>query len=196
MRKPNLATLGAAAALALVGTAGIAAAQTPSRAGQVIEVPPGAVVLILPAGAVPAMSWSGPTLDAAFPFPAMPDAARIVRQMDQMMLDAQRAFANPAWTNPDRTIEAAMQGIPAAEGPVSGVVVTSFSDGRGTCTQRVVYSGNAAAPRINVSSTGNACASIGGPVALPKVQPPQRSASPHALWVENRSRPIEVAQLR
>jgi hypothetical protein len=198
MRKPTLAAAGAAAALALVGSAGIAAAQNPSRASRAIEVPPGAVVLVLPAGSMPATSWSGPMVDAAFQFAAMPDMSRMIRQMDQMMLDAQRAFANPAWTDPARTIEAAMRQMPAAEGPVSGVVVTSFSDGRGTCTQRVVYSGNGAAPKVNVSSTGNACASIGHPVALPKAQPPQRALPPHTLWVENRLpvRPIEVAQAR
>ncbi|MBN9562159.1 MAG: hypothetical protein J0H14_15745 [Alphaproteobacteria bacterium] len=201
MRKPNLTTklaaVGAAAALALVGSAGIAAAQSPSHASRVIEVPPGAVVLVLPAGSMPAISWPGPMVETAFPMPAMPDMSRLVRQMDQMMLDAQHAFASPAWTDPARTIEAAMRQMPAAEGPVSEVVVTSFSDGRGTCTQRVVYSENDAAPKINVSSAGNACASIGHPTALPTMQkPPQRSTPPHTLWVQNRTRPIEVAQLR
>jgi len=202
MRKPNLATLSVAAALALAGTAGIAAAQTPSRAGRVIEVPPGAVVLILPAGAAQAMPWPGArldaaTLDAAFPFPAMPDTARLVRQMDRMMLDTERAFANPAWTDPARTIEAAMRRMPSAEGPVSGVMVTSFSDGRGTCTQRVVYSGTGAAPKVDVSSTGNACGRTGNPVALPETQPSRR-VIPHTIQVENHAgaRPMEVAQLR
>jgi len=200
MHEPTLATklaaVGAAAALALVGTAGIAAAQSPSRASRVIEVPPGAVVLILPAGSMPAMAWSGPMVDAAFPFPVMPSASRMIREMDQMMLDAQRAFATPAWTDPARTIEASMRRMPAAQGPVAGVIVTSFSDGHGTCTQRVVYSGNGAAPKVNVSSTGNACASIGHPAALPKAEPPQRALPPHTLWVKNRTQPIEVAQLR
>lgn len=200
MRRPNLATklaiAGAAAALALIGGVGIAAAQPPSRANRVIEVRPGAVVLVLPAGSMPAMAWSGPMVDAAFPLPIMPDASRVIRQMDQMMLDAQRAFASPAWTDPARIIEAAMRRMPAAQGPVSGVIVTSFSDGRGTCTQRLVYSGNGAAPKVNVSSAGNACASIGHPVDLPTARQPQRSAPPHTLWVENHARPIEVAQAR
>ena len=196
MRKPTLAVAGAAAALALVGGAGIAAAQSPSRANRVIEVPPGAVVLVLPAGAIPAMSSPGPMVDAAFPLPVMPGVSRMIQRMDQMMLDAQRAFASPAWTDPARTVETAMRRMPGAEGPVSGVIVTSFSDGHGTCTQRVVYSGNGAAPKVNVSSTGNECASIGHPVALPKAQPPQRALPPHTLWAKNHAAPIEVAQLR
>jgi hypothetical protein len=196
MRKPTLAAAGAAAALALVGSAGIAAAQSPSRANRLIEVPPGAVVLVLPAGAIPAMSSPGPMMDAAFPLPAMPGMSRMIQRMDQMMLDAQRAFASPAWTDPARTVEAAMRRMPGAEGPVSGVIVTSFSDGHGTCTQRVVYSGNSAVPKVNVSSTGNACACLGKPVDLPTARQPDRAAPPHTLWVENRARPIEVAQAR
>jgi hypothetical protein len=162
MRSTRTALLGAVAAIALLG-AGTAFAQSGANAEtRVIQVPKGAVVLVLPPGTIfPSAGMfglpaQGPAVDAGFPFAAMPDAARLIRQMNdqmnEMMSRMQRAFAAPAFTAPDRTIEATLP----AGGNVQSVVVTSFSDGHGTCTQRITYAGNGAAPKVEVSSTGNA----------------------------------------
>lgn len=216
MRKSRAAFLGAAASLALVGGIGATYAQgQTAEQGRVIHVPPGAVVIVLPGGAMPMtpfsaasmapMALAGPEDGAASPFVATPDAAVMMRQanrmLDQMMEDAHRAFARPAWIAPDRTIEAAMPGMPQLGGSVRGVVVTSFSDGHGTCTQRVTYAGNGAAPRVEVSSTGNACASEAVPMASPSVRVPPRRAVPRTWQVRYRTRPawrsapVQVAQL-
>jgi hypothetical protein len=130
----------------------------------------------------------------------MPSPAAMILQMDQLMADMQRSFASPAWADPNRAIEAAMQGMPQAGGQVSGVVVTSFSNGHGTCTQRVTYTGNGAAPVVQVSSTGDACAAAGAPAPLPSASPEVTSphpAAPHLIQVQNKSRtasPLTYAQ--
>jgi hypothetical protein len=202
MHKSRIALLSAVASLALLaGGAAYAQSRTAQHA-RPIEVPPGAVVLVLPGGMLRvmpmAMPMSGPMVDAAFPFPS-----DMMRQMDQMMADTQRVFDSPAWTAPDQSIEAAMRGMPQAGGPVAGVVVTSFSDGHSTCTRRITYSGNGAAPKVEVSATGGGCASAGiptaapsTPAAMPDVVTPQ-PAVPHTLRVENRTRmtPLQVAEL-
>ena len=198
MHKLKLTLLGAASLALLGGGAAYAQSRT-AQQGQVIEVPPGAVVLVLPGGVMRAMPMSGPMSDAAFPFPS-----DMMRQMDQMMADTQRVFDSPAWTAPDQTIEAAMQDMPQLGGRMAGVVVTSFSDGHSTCTRRVTYSGNGAAPKVEVSATGGGCGSAGIPAAAPSTPAAMpdyvapRPAIPRTLRVENRSRtaaPMEVAEL-
>lgn len=196
MQKSKIAVLGVVASLALAGGA-FAQSRTAQR-GQVIEVPPGAVVLVLPGGVMRAMPMAAPMMDTAFPFPV-----DMMRQMDEMMANAQRVFASPSWANPDQTIEAAMRGMPQAGAGVSGVVITSFSDGHSTCTRRVTYMGNGAAPKVEVSATGGGCAGAGIPAATPSIpatEPDiqmQQPAIPHTLRVDNRSRvaPVEVAAL-
>jgi hypothetical protein len=187
MQKSRIAVIGAVASLALLAGVGVTFAKSPlARYSRVIEVPPDAVVLVLP-GAT--LSPPQSVLDADFPFPAA-----LMQQVNQMMVDAQRAFAEPSWVARDRTIDAALQQMPRGDGPVSGVVVTSFSNGHGTCTQRVTYGGNMAAPKVEVSSTGNACAEAGMPAAIPATQAPQRTI-PHTLQVKNDAAPLQVAQL-
>ncbi len=191
MKASRNALIGAAASVALLGTAAAGFAQSPSsQQGRVIAVPPGAVVLVLPAGAVQA-----PAFDTAFPFPDMPSPVAMIRQMDQMMADMQRSFANPGWLDPNRTIEAAMHGMPQPGGAVAGVVVTSFSDGHGTCTRRITYRGDGSAPVVQVYSTGDACASAGVPATpsatppgAPEVQMPSHAA-PHLIQVRDHTRP-------
>jgi hypothetical protein len=122
----------------------------------------------------------------------MPSPVAMIRQMDQMMADMERSFAAPAWLDPNRTIEAAMPGLPqpggAIVGPLAGVVVTSFSDGHGTCTQRITYKGDGSAPVVQVSSTGDACASAGVPATAPQMQAPAHAA-PHLIQVRDNTRP-------
>lgn len=216
MRKFRTAILGAAASLALVGAVGAAYAQSQGTSqaaaqGRVIEVPPGAVVIVLPGAAMPMMPFSaassvpvalaGPGADAMLPFAPIPGpVAAMMRQadqmMNQMMVSAQRTLAAPPWMAPDRTIEAAMRQMPL-DGTVRGVVVTSFTDGHGTCTQRTTYTGDGAAPVVHVSSAGNACASM--PITSPSVQPSPRLETPRTWQVDYRSharRPVRLGMVR
>ncbi len=179
-----MAALGAIASLALLGGVSASFAQgRPAQHGQIIEVPPGAVVLVLPGGA---MSPSQPMFDTDVAFPTT-----LMQRVSQMMADAQRAFAEPSWVSQDRLIDAALQQMPQAGGAVSGVFVTSVSNGRGTCTQRVTYAGNGAAPEVEVS--GNACDCAGLPAAAPTMPAPR--TVPRTLQVKNTTPPLQVAQL-
>jgi hypothetical protein len=186
MQTPRIAIVGAAASLALLGGVTAAfAAGPPGWATRFIEVPPGAVVLVLPAGmASPPQTM----IDAGIPVPMT-----LFQQVNQIMADAQRAFTEPSWIARDRTIDAAWRQMPQMRGPVSGVIVTSFFNGHGTCTQRVTYSGSAVAPKVDVRSTGNACDDAGMPAAMPAVQTPR--AVPHTLQVKNDRPTLQVAQL-
>jgi hypothetical protein len=193
MRKTTTAIIGAAglAALGLInGDARAQGAQVQS--GQIIQIPPGAVVLVLPAG-IPMQSM--PMFQAAFPFPPMASPSAMFREMEQVMANAQRTFADPGWAGQNGTLEVTM---PQAGGSFSSVVVTSVTDKSGTCTQRITYASNDAAPKVEIRSTnGAACAAMGMPAAAPDVNAPQRRAAPHTLMVDRRSRPapLRVAQL-
>jgi hypothetical protein len=180
MNASRNAVIGALASVGLLGSVAAGFAQTPAsqQGGRMIEVPPGAVVLVLPAGAMAAPD---------FPFPDMPSPVAMIRQMDQMMADMQRGFA---------TQEAAFGALPRTEGGVTSVVVTSVSNGHGTCTQRVTYAGNGAPPVVQVSSTGDACASAGMPAATPDTQAPA-GGTPHLIQVQDKARriaPLTYAQ--
>lgn len=202
MRKSTAAALGVLGIVAgglLAGGAAFAQ-DTQVRHGRVIQVPPGAVVLVLPAG-TPIRSM--PSFNAAFPVPAFPFAAMpspgdMFREIEQVMANAQRAFANPAWAVQNRTIDVAM---PRGSGPYSSVVVTSVSDGHGICTQRITYAGNGAAPKVEVRSTGDACAHVGMgagmPISSPDMKAPQPRSLPHTVTADSRSglAPLQVAQL-
>jgi hypothetical protein len=116
-------------------------------------------------------------------------------QMDRMMAIAQRGFAaQPA----DRLVQAALGDPSRLAGP--SVVVTSFSDGRHSCTQRVTYAGNGAAPVVQTS--GDGCAGV--PTGLPTpatghdtITP--RTESPHLIEASRRGGPtphtLQVAEL-
>ncbi len=183
------ALVGAMAAAALLAGVGAGFAQSqPPAASRLIAVPPGAVVLVLPAGTV-----AGPAEEAAFPFPDMPSPFAMIRQMDQMMADMQHSFALQAAALRDLPEGA----LPQAAGSVAGVVVTSFSNGHGTCTQRITYRGDGSAPVVQVSSSGgNACAGVGLPAGAPAIQAPAHPG-PHLIQVRNQTRPaapLTVAQ--
>jgi hypothetical protein len=181
MTASRRALIGVAASVALLGTVAVGYAQSPTQQGRVIQVPPGAVVLVLPAGAAQA-----PAFDTSFPFADMPSPIAMMRQMDQMMAEMQRGFAAmPAFPG---AMDAALPGVPQSGGRVAGVVVTSFSNGHGTCTQRITYNGDGTAPVVQVASTGDACASAGVAPTVPAVQKPAHTA-PHLIEVQNRARP-------
>ncbi len=211
MRASRTALLGAAASAALLAGAATGFAQAPQngqqygqQTGRVITVPPGAVVLVLPAGSVPVVA---PPMapEGVLSFPDMPSPVAMIRQMDQqmdrMVADMQRSFAaaapgsawGPAWLDPDRTIDAAMRDMPATGGTVQGVVVTMISNGHGTCTQRITYAGNGAAPVVHVASTGNGCGDVGVPgsapvpAAQPELRAPATAPMPHLIEVKART---------
>jgi hypothetical protein len=184
MPASRTALFGALASAALLaGTVAAFAQNRSPQADRLIAVPPGAVVLVLPAGAgaVPV-----PAAEAvALPFPDMPSPFAMMRQMDQMMAEMQHDVALQAAAL--RDMQAG--GLPAMGGPVAGVVVTSFSDGHGTCTRRITYRGDGSAPVVQVSASGAAaCAGAGLPVGAPAIQAPDR-ASPHLIQVRNQTRP-------
>jgi hypothetical protein len=197
MRKSTTAALGVLGMIAgglLAGGAAFAQ-DTQVQHGRVIQIPPGAVVLVLPAG-TPIQSL--PSFNAAFPFAAMPSPTTMVREVQQMMANAERAFANPAWTVGNGAFDVAM---PQGSGPYSSVVVTSVSDSHGTCTQRITYAGNGAAPKVEVRSTGDACAhagmGAGMPISSPDVKAPQPRSLPHTVTADSHASlaPLQVAQL-
>jgi hypothetical protein len=203
MLKSRHILLAAAASVALIGAAGAATAQTlraqtlraqtlGAQPGETITVPPGAVVVIMPGAAV-----SSDVADVAMPFPAFPEPGAMLRQVDAMMAQAfaDQAFAVPAFADPGRTIEAALRDMPPAPDGVSRVTVTTISNGRGSCTRRVVYQGSGAAPKIDVSDTGNVCASLGLPASEPVVTPHVAPARTIEARAGRPAAPIQLAQL-
>jgi hypothetical protein len=165
----KVSRIAAVASVALLGTAVAGFAQSPAPQGSgTIEVPPGAVVLLLP---------------------DMPSPVAMIRQMDQMMANMQRSFAMQ---------DAAMRDSLQTGGSMTGVVVTSFSNGHGTCTRRITYGGNGAPPVVQVSSTGDACASAGLPATAPEIQAP-KPAAPRLIEVQNHTHtraPLVYAQAK
>ncbi len=152
MPSPRTVFLAAVAGLALLG-AGTAFAQSDSSTEtRVIQVPKGAVVLVLPPGTlVPPAAMPGPVFGLGFPFVQMPDTAALVRQqMDQMTSRMQHLFTDPAFTGPHQVVQVG--------GDVNSIVVTSFSNGHGTCTRIVTSTGDVAAPKVEVRTTGDAAA--------------------------------------
>lgn len=197
MRTSKTRLLAAVAGLALLGAGTAFAQSAPDTQTRVIQVPKGAVVLVLPPGtmfpgaAMPGMVTAGPAIDAGFPFATMPDAAAMVRQMDQMMVQMQHFFAQPPFAAPDRTIAAALRRAPF-DGTMRSVVVTSFSNGQGSCTQSVTYAGNGAAPKVEVRSTGDAAC---GPLhAVPAAAPAAKT--PHLWNVEYHGAPVAAPRLQ
>jgi hypothetical protein len=165
MRKTSLlAAAGAAVGLVLsVGTAG---AQSPAT--RTIQVPAGAVVLVLPGMAPDATRVLVPAqrLEAGMPMQPLTMTgfddvfrqmdAQIDAQMHRMMAIAQHGFERGfAMPGPNGLVDAALGDAPRLG---TGMVVTSFSDGRHSCTQRVTYTGNGAAPVIQTS--GNGCTGV------------------------------------
>ena len=199
MSKLRTALLGAIASVALLGGASAAFAQSRSGETRTIQVPAGAVVIVLPPGMVapriagmsggPAVVARDRPLQVALPMGGMPDAFAMMRHMEQLMNQSDAVFNAPMFdmASQQRLMEAAMRGVGAQMGTLpdgaQGVVVTSFSDGHGSCTRRVVYSGHGA-PTVQVSSTGGAACGAPGlsptatrPAAQPDVTPPAPAAT-------------------
>ena len=129
---------------------------SPARAQQVVYVPPGATVVILPgpAAMVPQGMPDGATVSTA------PVARLIAEQetaMRQMVADMNQMF--PPMPDPEQLLRAAMPG-----GVLAG--------GHGVCMQsmRIVDRGDGTRPLVSVSQSGDAC----GPLA--RSQPQQVTA--------------------
>jgi hypothetical protein len=168
MQKTRAALLGAAlAAIPLT----FALAAEPARApvpGMVVYDAAGhpiGVLAPLPAGTQPAATMLGWGDDGDM----FMDPGRIFAQQEAMMQRISQEMAASmqgldAMTN--RTIEAAFGNGGALPAGASEMVVTSFSNGNGGCSQTVTYSypGNGAQPKVAVQKVGDAC---GGMVQSP-----------------------------
>jgi hypothetical protein len=147
------------AASLLVAAPAVAA---PPDGGRYVWVPTGAAVVLVP---------GAPATPVDFP------VARMMAQQEIMMrrmfadMDSLMATAIP---DPEQTIRSVMQEMPQAA-PGSGIVVTSISTNDGTCSQTITYGypGQGGQPQAKVSSTGNACGSLGapGPIGVTQVEP-------------------------
>jgi hypothetical protein len=200
--------LGACLALPLIAYAGTAALAARPDGSRTITVPPGAVVLVLPA----LEATSGPATAVRDVVPANDPLLRLVAEqnamMNDMMAQMNAAFAQPMFpASMDRMIQAAMHGVPPA-GQDAGVVFTSVSDGPGVCTQRVTYAypANGGKPQVTMTSSGNACGAFGqgGPLSVaqpvlpqaPQPAPQTPAAAPShgpRLWtISDPPRPIDT----
>lgn len=137
--------LGVSAVAVLAGV-GLARAQSAPPA-ELVAVPPGFTVVMVPAGA------GAPMMPMPMPMMGMPDPAALLAQADAMMAAAQQAAF--AAQGAGGVVPAALQQMPAVNGTVAGVMVTTVSDGSSTCTERVVYPANGG--KAQVTASGNGC---------------------------------------
>jgi hypothetical protein len=147
--------------------------------GHYVWVPAGTTVVLVP------MSSTTPTTPIDFP------VARMIGQQEAIMhrmfadMDSLLAIGLP---DPDQMIRSVMQGMPQAVPGSSGFVVTSISNGSGTCSQTVTYGypGNGGQPQVKVSSTGEACGTLrsSGPISVTQPVPMPQSTQPRheRLW--------------
>jgi hypothetical protein len=103
------------------------------------------------------------------------------RQIDAMTAQALR---NPG------AIQVALP--PGSTGPASTVMVSSFSNGQGMCSETVTYTYDAnGKPRVSVQKTGNACGN--GPVGSGQTPvfttPEPRPQAAHTIQVKGPARP-------
>jgi len=207
------ALFGACLALPLAGLAGSAHARSP-QPEQVIRVPAGAVVLVLPGVADPqpvVQAMPQPMAMPAFPpdFPMLHMMAMQDAMMQQML---QQVRALDRWSmslpGPEQIIRSATAGMPQQRiEPGTSVVTTMVSNGNGVCRETVTYraSPDGARPQVHVVRTGDQCGALhfGGSVGvgqtLPAEQAPQPNTAPAAaphhpqLWtVSDPARPIQA----
>ena len=174
------ALLGACLALPLAAYGSSALAGSPSGT-RTITVPPGAVVLILPAA--DAMAMPSPVTAAALPAgdPLLRMVAEQDAMMHNMMAEMDAAFAWPGQM--DQMMRAAFGSIPAGAAG-SGMVFTSVSGGPGVCSERItyVYPGSSGKPQVTMSRSGDACGPLGttGPRSVMQPIPAQRPEAPAA----------------
>ena len=181
--------LGACLALPL-GAAATAHAQPVQPGSQVIQVPPGAVVMIVPA---PVAATAAPmVLRQAAPMTVPPIAAgdpvlRLIAQQ-QAMMQHMMAQMN-AMFPPMPTLS------PFGPGALTSVALPA--GGHGVCSESVsiVSRGDGSAPIVHVSRSGDACGAAGGSEPEHVVTPPVPTQPPHGprvLEVSNPPRPVHA----
>ena len=168
MAKLRNSLLGACLAFPLTGPGGMALAANPGCATQ----RPDAVFLPSP-GTTRVTDAQAVRLIA--------DTNAMFREMDAEM-NAMAAQMNALAAmplelpTPQQVIQAGFGGAPfISVGPGNGVVFTSVSNGRGTCSETITYSYSAHAgrPIVHVSQNGNACGTVNvnGPTRVQAAQP-------------------------
>lgn len=195
------ALLGACLALPLIAAGSAVAA--PPTGSRTITVPPGAVVLILPAATTAGTS----PFTAPAALPAGDPMLQLVAEQDAMMRDMMAqmdaAFAQPMFPSMDRMIQAALRGTqPPGQGGTT--VFTSVTSGPGVCSERVVYAypANGGKSRVTMTRSGDACGPIGGAgrqmISQPAPEAPNVTPAqgPHLWTVSDPPRPIETGTPR
>jgi hypothetical protein len=176
MAKLRNSLLGACLALPLAGLGATALAASPGCAGQ----SPGAMAVFLPSPGVTQVA-------DAQALRLIADANAMFRRMDAEM-NAMAAQMNALAAmplelpTPQQVIQAGFGGTPLISvAPGNGVVFTSISNGRGSCSETITYSypAHGGRPIVRISQTGNACGAVNlnGPGQVQAAQP----VMPHAI---------------
>ena len=132
---------------------------------QVIPVAPGINLVVTTPGAAPPL--------IVMP---MPDPVALIQQTERSLEAAQASMLQQVGMLQQDLPQMAMPSIPQG---AAAIVVTSFSDGQGVCTQRTVYPANGGAPQVDVSATDGPCKMIGFKVT-PTISPLPPAATPAA----------------
>lgn len=135
------------------------------NAAQVIPVAPGINLVVTTFGGAP------PPIVMQ-----MPDPIALIQQTERNLEVAQASMLQQVGMLQQNLPRMAMPSIPQG---TAAIVVTSFSDGHGICTQRTVYPANGGAPQVDVSATDGACKMI-GVKATPTVSPLPPASTPAA----------------
>ena len=171
------ALLAACLALPVAGLSGAAHAHS-RQAERVIHVPPGSVVLILPAAAARTVTEAVPTPSFPAGFPVLHMIAEQNAMMQRMMAQQMRVMdqLTMSMPNPAQIIHAALGQLSQHRlAPGTSVVTTTVSDGHGVCRETVTYrmTPNGAQPQVHVMRTGNDCGALTttGPVDTTQTMP-------------------------
>jgi hypothetical protein len=170
MAKLRNSLLGACLALPLAGLGAAALAASPECASQ----RPDAIAVVLPSAGVTQVA-------DAQALRLIADANAMFRRMDTEM-NAMAAQMNALAAmplelpTPQQVIQAGFGGAPLISiAPGNGVVFTSVSNGRATCSETITYSypANGGRPIVRVSENGNACGAVNmnGPAPVQAAQP-------------------------
>ena len=157
------------AALTVASVLSSPAAAWAQDAEQVIPIAPGVSLVVTS----PDMASQG----ALQPLP-MPDPAALIQAAEQNMESIQADMLRAVMMQ-EGLIPASVPSIPPG---AAAVVVTSFSDGHGICSQRIVYPRNGGAPQVQISASSGTCGMSGvKPAAVtPVVSPRPPALTPRA----------------
>ncbi len=185
--------LAAGLTLPLLALGATAQAGSP-RAERTIQVPPGAVVLILPNAAAGFVAPAAPVVEQPIGFPAariMAAQEAMLRRMTQQMRMLDRLTL--AMPDPSQVIRAAlgdapMQRLAPSGGVVTTIISSGISSGRGVCREMITYRSTqpGAQPQVHVVRSGDACGALHGtaPTGVTEPMPRPAPAPEHGprLW--------------